>query len=129
MMTHCFLNPCMSVLAMRNVRLVSDFGTHVDESLLPHCGKVEPEQNVESVYSPQTAARHAQEAAGAQSHSKAADTLHNKLLQLVQLMTPSVVYRPIFTHSTHPSFAGPWARKRHPSHQKKHEYPDAQQSV
>ena len=83
MMTHCFLNPCMSVLAMRNVRLVSDFGTHVDESLLPHCGKVEPEQNVESVYSPQTAARHAQEAAGAQSHSKAADTLHNKLLQLV----------------------------------------------
>ena len=44
-------------------------------------------------------------------------------------MTPSVVYRPIFTHSTHPSFAGPWARKRHPSHQKKHEYPDAQQSV
>ena len=84
MMIHSFLNPCMSVLAMRNVLLASDFGTHVDESLLPrHCGKVEPEQDVERVYSQQTAAEHAQEAAGAQSQSKAADTLHNKLLKLI----------------------------------------------
>ena len=82
-MIHSFLNPCMSLLAMRNVLLASDVGTHVDESLLPHCGKVEPEQDVERVYSQQTAAEHAQEAAGAQSQSKASDTLHNKLLKLI----------------------------------------------
>ena len=130
MMIHSFLNPCMSVLAMRNVLLASDFGTHVDESLLPrHCGKVEPEQDVERVYSQQTAAEHAQEAAGAQSQSKAADTLHNKLLKLIYMFMAPSVAPSIFTHNTHPSFAMPWARKRHPSHEKKHAYPVAQQSV